>query len=47
MAEDSLVGDSHAHSMEESSPFTRGKVITLSWLDPSPCSLNLGFPQTS
>ena len=41
----SLFGDSHAHGMEGVNFFTRGKVITSRWLDPSHGGLNLGFPQ--
>ena len=43
----SLFGDSHAHGMEGVNFFTRGKVITSRWLDPSHGGLNLGFPQNS
>ena len=41
----SLFGDSHAHGVEGVHFFTRGKVITSRWLDPSHGGLNLGFPQ--
>jgi malonate-semialdehyde dehydrogenase (acetylating)/methylmalonate-semialdehyde dehydrogenase len=41
----SLFGDSHAHGIEGVHFFTRGKVITSRWLDPSHGGLNLGFPQ--
>jgi malonate-semialdehyde dehydrogenase (acetylating)/methylmalonate-semialdehyde dehydrogenase len=41
----SLFGDSHAHGMEGVHFFTRGKVVTSRWLDPSHGGLNLGFPQ--
>ncbi|MEV6588729.1 CoA-acylating methylmalonate-semialdehyde dehydrogenase [Streptomyces acidicola] len=41
----SLFGDSHAHGTEGVHFFTRGKVITTRWLDPSHGGLNLGFPQ--
>jgi len=41
----SLFGDSHAHGIEGVNFFTRGKVITSRWLDPSHGGLNLGFPQ--
>jgi malonate-semialdehyde dehydrogenase (acetylating)/methylmalonate-semialdehyde dehydrogenase len=41
----SLFGDSHAHGMEGVAFFTRGKVVTSRWLDPSHGGLNLGFPQ--
>jgi len=43
----SLFGDSHAHGMEGVSFFTRGKVVTTRWLDPSHGGLNLGFPQST
>ncbi len=41
----SLFGDSHAHGAEGVHFFTRGKVVTSRWLDPSHGGLNLGFPQ--
>ena len=41
----SLFGDSHAHGVEGIHFFTRGKVVTSRWLDPSHGGLNLGFPQ--
>jgi malonate-semialdehyde dehydrogenase (acetylating) / methylmalonate-semialdehyde dehydrogenase len=41
----SLFGDSHAHGMEGVHFFTKGKVVTSRWLDPSHGGLNLGFPQ--
>jgi malonate-semialdehyde dehydrogenase (acetylating)/methylmalonate-semialdehyde dehydrogenase len=41
----SLFGDSHAHGVEGVNFFTRGKVVTSRWLDPSHGGLNLGFPQ--
>ncbi|MFN8080425.1 MAG: CoA-acylating methylmalonate-semialdehyde dehydrogenase [Kineosporiaceae bacterium] len=41
----SLFGDSHAHGMEGVHFFTRGKVVTSRWLDPSHGGINLGFPQ--
>ncbi len=41
----SLFGDSHAHGVEGVHFFTRGKVVTSRWLDPSHGGLNLGFPQ--
>ncbi|HEX6920340.1 MAG TPA: CoA-acylating methylmalonate-semialdehyde dehydrogenase, partial [Actinomycetes bacterium] len=40
----SLFGDSHAHGTEGVQFFTRGKVVTSRWLDPSHGGLNLGFP---
>ncbi|GAB2678437.1 CoA-acylating methylmalonate-semialdehyde dehydrogenase [Saccharopolyspora gloriosae] len=41
----SLFGDTHAHGTEGVHFFTRGKVVTTRWLDPSHAGLNLGFPQ--
>jgi len=41
----SLFGDTHAHGMEGVRFFTRNKVITTRWLDPSHGGINLGFPQ--
>jgi malonate-semialdehyde dehydrogenase (acetylating)/methylmalonate-semialdehyde dehydrogenase len=41
----SLFGDTHAHGIEGVHFFTRGKVITSRWLDPSHGGINLGFPQ--
>lgn len=41
----SLFGDSRAHGEEGFRFFTRTKVITSRWLDPSHGGLNLGFPQ--
>ncbi len=41
----SLFGDSHAHGIEGVHFFTRGKVVTSRWLDPSHGGINLGFPQ--
>ncbi|HYI58248.1 MAG TPA: CoA-acylating methylmalonate-semialdehyde dehydrogenase [Microlunatus sp.] len=43
----SLFGDSHAHGVEGVHFFTRGKVVTSRWLDPSHGGLNLGFPQNT
>ena len=43
----SLFGDSHAHGMEGVSFFTRGKVVTSRWLDPSHGGIELGFPQNT
>ncbi|WP_029089797.1 CoA-acylating methylmalonate-semialdehyde dehydrogenase [Brevibacterium album] len=40
----SLFGDTHAHGTEGVHFFTRGKVVTKRWLDPSHGGLNLGFP---
>ena len=43
----SLFGDSHAHGAEGVHFFTRGKVVTSRWLDPSHGGINLGFPQNA
>ena len=43
----SLFGDTHAHGIEGVHFFTRGKVITSRWLDPSHGGINLGFPTQS
>lgn len=40
----SLFGDTHAHGTEGVHFFTRGKVVTKRWLDPSHRGINLGFP---
>ncbi len=40
----SLFGDTHAHGVEGVHFFTRGKVVTSRWLDPSHGGINLGFP---
>jgi len=40
----SLFGDTHAHGLEGFHFFTRGKVVTSRWLDPSHGGVNLGFP---
>ncbi|MFE7421689.1 methylmalonate-semialdehyde dehydrogenase, partial [Rhodococcus sp. NPDC057529] len=37
----------HAHGAEGVHFFTRGKVVTTRWLDPSHGGLNLGFPQNN
>ncbi len=42
----SLFGDTHAHGLEGVHFFTRGKVVTTRWLDPSHGGLELGFPQS-
>jgi len=44
---DSLFGDTHAHGVEGVHFFTRGKVVTARWLDPSHGGINLGFPQNA
>jgi malonate-semialdehyde dehydrogenase (acetylating)/methylmalonate-semialdehyde dehydrogenase len=41
---DSLFGDTHAHGTEGVHFFTRGKVVTSRWLDPSHGGVSLGFP---
>jgi len=41
----SLFGDSRAHGAEGFRFFTRQKVVTSRWLDPSHGGINLGFPQ--
>lgn len=41
----SLFGDTHVHGVEGVHFFTRGKVVTSRWLDPSHGGINLGFPQ--
>lgn len=43
----SLFGDTHAHGVEGFHFFTRGKVVTTRWLDPSHGGINLGFPQNA
>ncbi|MGI5520229.1 CoA-acylating methylmalonate-semialdehyde dehydrogenase [Micromonospora sp. CA-259024] len=44
---DSLFGDSHAYGPQGVHFFTRAKVVTSRWLDPSHGGVNLGFPQNS
>ncbi len=43
----SLFGDTHAHGAEGVRFYTRGKVVTSRWHDPSEGGINLGFPQNS
>ena len=43
----SLFGDSHVHGKEGVHFYTRGKVVTARWPDPSQRGVNLGFPQTN
>jgi malonate-semialdehyde dehydrogenase (acetylating)/methylmalonate-semialdehyde dehydrogenase len=43
----SLFGDTHAHGLEGVHFYTRGKVVTSRWLDPSHGGINLGFPQNA
>ncbi len=42
----SLFGDSHAYGPEAIHFYTRGKVVTSRWPDPSTSKIDLGFPQT-
>ncbi len=44
---ESLFGDSHAYGPHGVHFFTRSKVITSRWLDPSHGGVNLGFPQNT
>ncbi len=41
----SLFGDTHAYGSDGVRFFTRAKVVTSRWLDPSHGGVNLGFPQ--
>ena len=41
----SLFGDSHMYGPEGVNFYTRGKVVTSRWPDPSTSSIDLGFPQ--
>ncbi len=43
----SLFGDLHAHGADGVQFYTRGKVVTSRWLDPSHGGVNLGFPQST
>ena len=43
----SLFGDTHAYGADGVRFFTRGKVVTSRWLDPSHGGVNLGFPQNT
>jgi malonate-semialdehyde dehydrogenase (acetylating)/methylmalonate-semialdehyde dehydrogenase len=43
----SLFGDAYAHGAEGVHFYTRGKVVTSRWLDPSHGGVNLGFPTQS
>jgi malonate-semialdehyde dehydrogenase (acetylating) / methylmalonate-semialdehyde dehydrogenase len=43
----SLFGDTHVHGTEGIHFYTRGKVVTSRWLDPSHGGVNLGFPVSS
>ena len=42
---DSLFGDTHAYGPDAIHFFTRTKVVTTRWPDPSHAGINLGFPQ--
>ncbi|MCR3753029.1 CoA-acylating methylmalonate-semialdehyde dehydrogenase [Lentzea californiensis] len=44
---ESLFGDSHAYGPHGVHFFTRSKVVTSRWLDPSHGGVNLGFPQNT
>ncbi len=46
-SKNSLFGDTNAHGTEGVHFFTRGKVVTTRWLDPSHGGINLGFPQNN
>jgi len=41
----SLFGDQHMYGPEGVKFFTRGKVVTSRWPDPSTSTIDLGFPQ--
>jgi malonate-semialdehyde dehydrogenase (acetylating) / methylmalonate-semialdehyde dehydrogenase len=43
----SLFGDTHVHGTEGVHFYTRGKVVTSRWIDPSHGGVNLGFPVNS
>ena len=43
----SLFGDTHAHGTEGIHFYTRGKVVTTRWPDPSDRGIELGFPVNS
>jgi len=42
----SLFGDTHMYGPEGINFYTRGKVVTSRWPDPSTSSVDLGFPRT-
>jgi malonate-semialdehyde dehydrogenase (acetylating)/methylmalonate-semialdehyde dehydrogenase len=44
---DSLFGDTHAYGTHGIHFYTRSKVVTNRWLDPSHGGVNLGFPQNT
>jgi malonate-semialdehyde dehydrogenase (acetylating)/methylmalonate-semialdehyde dehydrogenase len=43
---DSLFGDTHMYGPEGVNFYTRGKVVTSRWPDPSTSTVDLGFPRT-
>jgi malonate-semialdehyde dehydrogenase (acetylating) / methylmalonate-semialdehyde dehydrogenase len=43
----SLFGDLHVHGTEGVQFYTRGKVVTRRWADPSHRGVNLGFPTSA
>jgi len=43
----SLFGDTHAHGTEGVHFYTRGKVVTTRWPDPSSGGIDLGFPRNA
>ena len=43
----SLFGDTHAHGTEGVHFYTRGKVVTTRWPDPSAGGIDLGFPRNA
>jgi malonate-semialdehyde dehydrogenase (acetylating)/methylmalonate-semialdehyde dehydrogenase len=43
----SLFGDTHAYGLDAVHFYTRGKVVTSRWLDPSRGGVDLGFPQSA
>ncbi len=43
----SMFGDTHVHGTEGVHFYTRGKVVTSRWLDPSHGGVNLGFPTST
>jgi malonate-semialdehyde dehydrogenase (acetylating)/methylmalonate-semialdehyde dehydrogenase len=42
----SLFGDTHMYGPEGVRFYTRGKVVTSRWPDPSTSAIDLGFPQS-
>jgi len=43
----SLFGDTHAHGTDGVHFYTRGKVVTTRWPDPSSGGIDLGFPRNA